>query len=100
MAGEPKKIVRINPGSIAAAVHGYYGSIEFKSLAESTQAVYRGVLDRFVEKHGDGPVAGMKPHHVNTIIDGMASTPAAASNFRKRLSAVMDYAVQAGMRSD
>ena len=99
MEGEPEKVARVKPGSIAAAVHGYYSSIEFKSLAASTQVVYRGVLDRFVEKHGDGPVAGMKAHHVNAIIDGMASTPAAASNFRKRLSAVMDYAVQAGMRA-
>ncbi|RAZ83213.1 hypothetical protein DPM33_32910 [Mesorhizobium hawassense] len=101
MANEPVKANRLKPGSIAAAVHGYYGSIEFKSLAATTQAVYRGVLDRFVaSKYGAGPIAGMQGKHVNAIIDEMASTPAAASNFRKRLSAVMDYAVSAGMRAD
>jgi integrase len=38
--------------------------------------------------------------HVNDLIDAMADTPSAASNFRKRLKAVMDYAVSAEMRSD
>lgn len=101
MVGEPEKVARVKPGSIAAAVNGYYGSIEFKSLAGSTQAVYRGVLDRFAaSKYGAGPIARMEAKHVNSIIDEMASTPAAASNFRKRLSAVMDYAISAGMRTD
>ncbi|MER9032433.1 tyrosine-type recombinase/integrase [Mesorhizobium sp. M0674] len=100
MANEPVRVSRLKAGSVAAAVLGYYGSIEFQSLAKSTQAVYRGVLDRFVAKHGDGPIAGMKSKHINSIIDGMASTPSAAFNFRKRLSAVMDYAIGAGMRTD
>ncbi|RLP22005.1 hypothetical protein D8676_26395 [Mesorhizobium sp. YM1C-6-2] len=100
MEGAASDSSRLKPGSVEAAVHGYYGSLEFKNLADSTQAVYRGILDRFVEKHGKGPIAGLQAKHVNTIIDDMASTPAAASNFRKRLSAVMDYAVSVGMRTD
>ncbi|MHC2287429.1 hypothetical protein [Bradyrhizobium barranii] len=39
---------RVRAGSIAAAVHGYYGSTEFKVLAETTKATYSGVPDRFV----------------------------------------------------
>ncbi|WP_353646490.1 hypothetical protein [Mesorhizobium sp. WSM2239] len=70
-------------------------------MAGTTQAVYRGVLDRFIAtKYGSGPIAGMQAKHVNTIIDEMASTPTAASNFHKRLCAVRDYAVSAGMRAD
>ncbi|MET4492732.1 hypothetical protein [Bradyrhizobium sp. LA7.1] len=42
----------------------------------------------------------MLAKHVNNLIDAMADTPSAASNFRKRLKAVMDYAVSAEMRSD
>jgi site-specific recombinase XerD len=91
---------RVKAGSIAAAVTGYYGSTEFKALAETTQYVYRRVLDRFVDKHGEGPIAGLQPKHINKLIDEMADTPSAASNFRKRLKAVMDYAVSHGMRSD
>jgi integrase len=94
------EVRRIKAGTIAAAVNGYYGSTEFKACAKSTQDVYRGVLDRFVDKHGDGPIAGLKATHINNLIDGLADTPAAASNFRKRLKAVMDYAVSAGLRAD
>jgi hypothetical protein len=59
------EVRRIKAGTIAAAVKGYgdkdkgyYGSAEFKALAESTQTTYRNVLNRFVDKHGDGPIAG------------------------------------------
>lgn len=100
MDDNPVKASRLKPGSVALAVLGYYRSLEFKSLAASTQAVYRGVLDRFRAKHGDAPIAGLQTRHVNKLIDDMADTPAAASNFRKRLSAVMDYAVSVGMRTD
>jgi integrase len=94
------EVRRIKPGTIAAAVRGYYGSAEFKGLAESTQTIYRNVLNRFADKHGEGPIAGIQAKHVNNLIDEMADRPSAASNFRKRLKAVMDYAVSAGMRSD
>jgi hypothetical protein len=36
---------RVKAGSIAAAVAGYYKSMEFKALAKTTQYVYRGVLE-------------------------------------------------------
>ncbi|WP_146207691.1 hypothetical protein [Bradyrhizobium sp. SUTN9-2] len=89
---------RVKAGSIAAAVNGYYGSTEFKVLAETTKATCRGVLDRFVDKHGGGPIAGLQPKHINKLIDEMADTPSAASNFRKRLKGLLDYAVSAGLR--
>ncbi|MCS3929243.1 hypothetical protein M2175_004274 [Bradyrhizobium elkanii] len=50
------EVRRVKVGSIAAAVRGYYGSTEFKVLAETTKATYRGVLDRFADKHGEGPI--------------------------------------------
>ncbi|UPK40433.1 site-specific integrase [Bradyrhizobium sp. 186] len=100
-ADEPTpEVRRIKAGTIAAAVRGYYSSAEFKALAETTKPAYRGVLNRFVDKHGDGPIAGLQPKHINKLIDDMADTPSAASNFRKRLKAVMDYAVSAGLRAD
>jgi integrase len=101
MADEPVKTSQLKPGSVSAAILGYYGSAEFKALAPTTRATYRGILDRFRAKQwGDGPIAGMQTKHVNQIIDSVADTPAAASNLRKRLSAVMDYAVSVGMRAD
>ncbi len=100
MADKPIKTSQLKAGSVSAAILGYYGSAEFKALAPSTMTTYRGILDRFREKHGDAPVAGMQTKHVNMIIDSVADTPSAASNLRKRLSAVMNYAVSVGMRSD
>ncbi|TDR35463.1 site-specific recombinase XerD [Aquamicrobium defluvii] len=97
---QAEKTTRNAPGTIGAAIVGYYASTEFRALASSTQAVYRGILERFREKHGDGPIATIKTHHVNNLIDEMADTPAAASNFRKRLIGVFDYAVGAGLRTD
>jgi integrase len=98
-ADEPTPMRRIKAGTIGAAVQGYYRSTEFKALAKSTQDVYRNILNRFGDKHGDGPIAGIQAKHVN-LIDEMADTPSAASNFRKRLKSVMDYAVSVGLRSD
>ncbi|MBB4423984.1 hypothetical protein GGD66_002528 [Bradyrhizobium sp. CIR48] len=94
------EVRRVKVGSIAAVVRPYYGSTEFKALAVSTRDTYSGVLDRFVDKHGEGPIAGLQPKHINKLIDEMADTPSAASNFRKRLKGLMDYAVSAGLRSD
>jgi site-specific recombinase XerD len=94
------EVRRVKVGSIAAVVRAYYGSTEFKALAVSTRDTYSGVLDRFVDKHGEGPIAGLQPKHINKLIDEMADTPSAASNFRKRLKGLMDYAVSAGLRSD
>ncbi len=96
----PVKTAQLKPGSVTAAILGYYGSAEFKALAPSTMTSYRGILDRFRDKHGNAPIAGMQTKHVNMIIDGVADTPSAASNLRKRLSAVMNYAMSVGMRSD
>ncbi|MGX1349672.1 hypothetical protein AB7M49_003248 [Bradyrhizobium elkanii] len=45
----PRAVRRIKAGTIGAAVQGYYGSTEFKVLADSTKDVYRNVLNRFVD---------------------------------------------------
>jgi len=99
-ADEPTPMRRIKAGTVAAAVQGYYRSTEFKALARSTQEVCRNILNRFVDKHGDGPIAGIQAKHVNKPNDEMADTPSAASNFRKRLKSVMDYAVSVDLRRD
>ncbi|MBB4397024.1 hypothetical protein [Bradyrhizobium sp. ERR14] len=64
------EVRRVKVGSIAAAVRPYYGSTEFKALAVSTRDTYNGVLDRFVDKHGEGPIAGLQPKHINKLGDG------------------------------
>ena len=47
---------RSKPGSVNAAIAGYYTSLEFRSLAAGTQAMRRAILERFRAAHGDKPV--------------------------------------------
>jgi integrase len=103
MAGESLKAVgasRMKAGSLSALIVEYYTSAEYKTLADSTKAAYRRVLDRFRQEHGDKPVALLETVHVNKILDGVADRPAAASNLRDRLSGLMQFAIGAGYRTD
>lgn len=84
-------------GSVHAAIVGYYGSAEFKQLAQSSKTVYKRILDAFAEEHGNAPIAGIQTRHINVLLDKKADTPAAANILRKRLSQVFDYAVSVGM---
>jgi integrase len=84
---------RHRPGSIAAVALAYYQSPEFVGLRDSTKAVRRGIIDRFVRKAGQDPVRQLERKHVKAIIGGMAATPHAANNLLKALRLLLDFAV-------
>lgn len=105
------------PGSFSAAIMGYYGSAEYRSLAESTRDNYRRVLERFRKEHGPKSLARLETRHINAIIDRASERtteaprkaggkprnvggPAAANILRKRLSGVFEYAIGAGMLTE
>jgi hypothetical protein len=44
---------RSKPGTVAAAVAGYFGSMAFAGLAEGTQRERRRILERFRAEHGE-----------------------------------------------
>ena len=48
---------RTRPGSVNAAVVGYYNSLPFRSLALGTQKMRRAILERFRAEHGDKRIA-------------------------------------------
>lgn len=89
---------RTDPGSIDALVIAYYRSAEFSDLRASTQRAHRNSLERFRAKFGSLRVKTIKPTNLNKIYHGMAKTPAAASNLRKRLRAIFQLAVDLGWR--
>lgn len=91
---------RNTPGSISALIALYYKTPEFHSLADSTKATYRGILERFREKHGDKRVATIERKHIKAIIGGMSDRPAAANNLLDRIKALMALAVDVGIRRD
>lgn len=91
---------RTKAGSISALVVAYYQSADFTGLASSTQATYRGILDRFRAEHGDKSVAKLEARHVRTIIDARSSTPSAANNLLRLLHLLMRFAVERDWRRD
>jgi len=91
---------RTKPGSISALVASYYRSPEFLGLSDSTKRVYRGVIEKFREVHGDKPVRLMQRRHVQKILAEKAETPTAANNLRKRLITLLDHAVSLDWRQD
>lgn len=93
-------INRTKAGTFNALIASYYGSPEFKGLRPSTQTTYRGIIERFREKHGDKRVAAIERKHVKAIIGSMHETPAAANNLLDRLKALMTLAIDLGMRKD
>jgi integrase len=91
---------RTKPGSLSALIAAYYASPEFTGLRPSTQATYRGIIERFRGKHGDKRVATIERKHIKAIIGAMHETPAAANNLLDRLKALMTLAIDLGMRRD
>lgn len=88
-------------GTISALVAKYYMSAEFKNLATATHRNYTSIIEPFRIEHGDKPVAALKREHINSILDKRATTsPAQAKNLRKRLSTLMQFAVDFGFRTD
>jgi hypothetical protein len=59
LAGAPAEIgvKRTKPGTVNAAIAGYYQSLEWRSLSAGTQAHRRSILERFRAAHGDKPIA-------------------------------------------
>jgi integrase len=84
---------RTKAGTLNALVVAYYTSADWQLLSKSTQATYRGIIDRFRAEHGDKPYAKIESHHVRTILDARAGTPAAANNLLKVLRALMRFAL-------
>ena len=80
-------------GSFAALADQYFSSTAFKRLRPTTQAVSRGIIERFVEQHGHRLVAQMKREHVDIIIAAKASKPAAANNLLKKLRMLIRFGI-------
>jgi integrase len=102
LAGQPVAIgaTRVKPGSVRALSVSYYSSIAFASLSPRSQYVRRGFLDRFCQDHGDKSAATLKREHVVKLMAAKAAKPESANALRKALRALMQHAVEIGVRSD
>jgi site-specific recombinase XerD len=91
---------RTEPGTFDSLIAADFSAAEFKTLAASTQHTYRGVIELFRREHRGKPVARLEAHHVQTMIDAKAETPAAANNLRRMLRMLLRFAVERNWRRD
>src|SRR6516164_8183907 len=100
LAGQPAPIgaERTIPGTLRALAVSYFASPAFRTTRPSTQSTYRGVIDRLCIEHGDKRVALLQREHVIKLLAARAATPATANALRRSLRALMQHAVEIGMR--
>jgi integrase len=89
---------RLKPGSVAAAVAGYFTSFEFANLAEETRQKRRWTLEKFRLEHGDRLIADLERRHIDLLLVGKRL--GSARNFLTTLRSLIRFAIQSGLRSD
>ena len=100
LSGQPSQIgaSRTKPGTVSAAIIGYYHDQSFLALAPSTQRPLRGILERFRAEHGDKRIALLQREHITTLL--RSKKRFAARHWLKAIRALMKYAVEIGLRQD
>ncbi|OPY95699.1 hypothetical protein A5906_06895 [Bradyrhizobium sacchari] len=99
---------RVVPHSIRALAVAYYDSAAFRALdPDSTQKVYRNIIDRFCREtdkdgqaYGDKSAVTIKPHHIENLMGARAAKPDSANGLRKVLREMMKVAKKLGWRED
>lgn len=87
-------------GTMNALAVTVYESAEWKILSRTTQATYRGIIERIRRDYGTLPIGGINQSHVRQMRDKRADTPTAANNFVKVLRWMLAIAVDRKMRAD
>lgn len=94
---------RAKPGSFDDLLSRYYRSPDFLDPGERTRVVYRGTLERWRNRirkgrrYGDVLVRELQARHVEAMLTELLPHKTAANMLRKRLSALMRFAVRTGM---
>ncbi|MNS83179.1 hypothetical protein D3C72_1169560 [compost metagenome] len=91
---------RTLPGTINALAVAIYGSAEWVQLSKSTQATYRGIIERLRTEHGDRAVRALQTEHILKMRDRKAKAPAAANNLVKVLRWMLAFAIARQWRPD
>lgn len=91
---------RTVPGSINALAIAIYGSAEWAQLSRTTQATYRGIMERLRTEHGDRAVRAIRTEHILLMRDRKGALPSAANNLVKVLRWMLAFAVARKMRPD
>ena len=110
MAGQPPQVI-VRPtakaGSFHALAASYFASTDFLTMEPSTRGVYSNAIERLCkskDKNGD-EIGGksattLRREHVVALMAARAEKPESANLLRKVLRAMMQHAVDVGLRSD
>jgi integrase len=91
----------LRPGSLAALVADFYRSPVFANLKASSQATYRFVLNKIVDKDGHRGAADLPDEKARKIIEEIgAKRPGMANLTRAVLRQVFAYGVKTKWRKD
>jgi integrase len=110
MADKPPQIGadRVVPRSIHALAIAYFDGAAFKALnADSTQQVYRNIIERFCretdkdgQRCGDKSAVTIKAKHIEHLMQTRADKPDSANGLRKVLREMMKVAIKLEWRDD
>ena len=102
LAGQPMPIgaARVQPGTLRSLAVSYFASPAFRTTRPSTQYTYRNVIDRLCSEHGEKRVVLLQRVHVIKLLAARAHIPGTANALHRSLRALMQHAVEIGMRSD
>jgi integrase len=100
LSGQPSQIgaSRTKPGTMSAAIIGYYRDQSFLTLAPNTQRAVRGILEHFREEHGGKRIALLQRQHIITLL--RSKKRFAARHWLLAIRALMKYCVEIGLRGD
>jgi integrase len=102
LAGQPPPIgaARVKPGTLRALAVSYFASPAFRTKRPATRYSYRYIIDQLCAEHGDKRAALLQRDHVVRLVAARAATPANANALRRSLRALMQHAVEIGLRPD
>jgi hypothetical protein len=89
---------KTKPGTVSAAIVGYYYDQSFLALAPSTRRPLRGILERFRAEHGDKRIALLQRQHIIVLL--RSKKRFAARHWLMAIRGLMKYAVEVGLRED
>lgn len=91
---------RFAPFTYDALVDSFYRTPKWLDSKPSTQATYRGIIERFRKDNGTKDVRRVTTANIEKKLAKMADTPAAANNLRKALARLHRHAIKLDWRTD
>lgn len=91
---------RLVPFSYDELIDSFYRTPKWRDMQPSSQQTYRGIIERFRAANGSVDVRQVGTQAIETKLNKMADTPAAANNLRKVLARLHRQAIKLGWRTD